>query len=96
MTSSTCLSVVLRPGVRALTSVVSVLHARAASIDSLDYALQRGQASLCVRGEMTSEEAHLLARQLERRVDVLSAHPRLSSDDSAARRAETCRGAGQP
>ena len=67
------LALTLRPGVRSLTSVISVLHARAADVTGLDYSRCADAASLTLRCSMSEAEAELLVRQLARRIDVLSA-----------------------
>jgi acetolactate synthase regulatory subunit len=66
----------LRPGVRALSSVVSVLHARAADVCSVVYGAHAGGATLTVGLDAAAPEADLLVRQLERRVDVVSVERR--------------------
>ena len=62
----------LRPGVRALTSVISVLHARAADVTAISYAAGEGHAALGFSVDAMPAQVRLLVRQLERRVDVLA------------------------
>jgi acetolactate synthase small subunit len=62
----------LRPGVAALTGVVSVLHARAANIEDLTYAVRDGVACLQLTSSMSREQATRLGSQVNRRVDVLN------------------------
>jgi hypothetical protein len=73
MSQDAVLAVSLRPGVRPLTSVISVLHVRAVDVATLTYSRRGGRARLTVRCSMTDGDADLLARQLARRIDVLSA-----------------------
>ena len=62
----------LRPGLAALSSVISVLHARLADIGDLTYQLTGGAARLEVELLGTRLQAQRLAAQVDRRVDVLS------------------------
>ena len=64
----------LRSGVRALASVMSVLHARGADIAHLSYAAGEGGATLDVHVNGRPADVELLVRQLQRRVDVVGAH----------------------
>jgi hypothetical protein len=73
MSQDAVLAVSLRPGVRSLTNVMSVLHARAADVTALNYSRRAGEACMTVRCSLTVGEADLLVRQLARRIDVLSA-----------------------
>lgn len=61
----------LRPGVRALSGVLSVLHSRAAEVAGMSYCIRSGQGSLLIRLDASSAQAELLARQIRRRVDVV-------------------------
>jgi hypothetical protein len=61
----------LRPGVRPLIGVVSVLHARAADVTGMAYRVRSGRARLLLSINASSTDAELLARQLRRRVDVV-------------------------
>lgn len=62
----------LRSGVRALASVISVLHARSADVTAISYAAGEGGAVLGISVDAQRPQAQMLARQLERRVDVLA------------------------
>jgi hypothetical protein len=73
------LRLTLRPGVRPLSSVLSVLHARQTPVGELAYSTRWGTASLMVRIGVELQDAELLARQLDRRVDVLSVVARSES-----------------
>ena len=64
----------LRSGVRALASVLSVLHARGARIADLTYRSGEGGAALDITVDGSAGEVDLLVRQLLRRVDVVDAH----------------------
>lgn len=90
MSQDAVLAVRLLPGVRPLTDVVSVLHARAADIAALDYIRHAGEASLTVRCSLTDTEANLLARQLDRRIDVLSASVQQRPGSAATVVAPSC------
>lgn len=67
----TSMCVDLRPGTAALTGVLSVLHARAAVVEALDYSVRDGAASIRLSVTMSADAASRLAAQLARRVDVL-------------------------
>lgn len=69
---SLLLEVDLRSGVRALASVISVLHARAADVTAIRYEEGEGCAVLGISVDAQRPQVRLLARQLERRVDVLA------------------------
>jgi hypothetical protein len=62
----------LRPGLAALSSVISVLHARLADVGDLTYTPSGGGARLEVALLGTRLQAQRLAAQVDRRVDVLS------------------------
>ena len=62
----------LRSGVRALAAVISVLHARAAEVTAISYAAGEGCAVMGISVDAQPPQVQLLARQLERRVDVLA------------------------
>ena len=66
---STVLELRVHPGVHALASVVSVLHARAVEIEDLSYAVRDDTATLVLRCA-ASVDVRRLAAQLERRLDV--------------------------
>lgn len=74
--SPSSLDVSLQPGVRALASVVSVLHARGADVAAMTYCIGSGRASLRIGLNTSTGEAHLLARQIQRRVDVIEVQTR--------------------
>lgn len=59
----------VHPGVHALASVVSVLHARGVEIQELSYAARDDAATLVLRCG-ASVDVRRLAAQLERRLDV--------------------------
>jgi hypothetical protein len=80
----TVLRLTLRQGVQPLTSVLSVLHARRAPVGELTYSAGGGPASLVVRVDVDLSQAELLARQLDRRVDVLSVVAGRGRSSSAA------------
>jgi acetolactate synthase regulatory subunit len=88
-------AVKLRPGVRSLTSVVSVLHARAARVAALEYSVRSAEACLLVRCAMSDDEVDLLARQLGRCVDVLAASIHTPSYPSTASVGSVCRNEGE-
>jgi hypothetical protein len=81
MSKEAVVALQLRPGVHALTSVLSVLHARATQVAGLVYSIDGGEACLLVRCAMTDDEAIRLTHQLDRRVDVLSAALRVDGAD---------------
>ena len=66
---SSVLELRVHPGVHALASVVSVLHARGVEIEDLTYTARDGAATLVLRCGGPGD-ARRLAAQLERRVDV--------------------------
>lgn len=61
----------LRPGIRALTTVMSVLHSRSTDIAGMSYCIRSGQASLLIRLDTGPADGELLARQIQRCVDVI-------------------------
>jgi hypothetical protein len=61
----------LRPGVCPLIGVVSVLHARAADVAGMTYSVRSGRARMLLSINGSSTDAELLARQIQRRVDVV-------------------------
>lgn len=67
------LAVHLRPGVRSLASLVSVLHARRVDLAELAYAVDDDRARVMLRCVGSQDQVVRLARQLDRCVDVLSA-----------------------
>jgi hypothetical protein len=71
------LSVTLRPQMTALFGVVSVLHARAADVTGMTYAVGQGAARLLVEIEAGDERARRLALHIDRRADVLDVQVRL-------------------
>jgi hypothetical protein len=82
----------LRPGLAALSGVMSVLHARLADVGGMSYTSSGGVARLHVELGGTRPQAQRLAAQVGRRVDVLSVvvmgagaavGPQASVDESA-------------
>jgi predicted amino acid-binding ACT domain protein len=74
--SGSTLVVDLRPGITALTGVVSVLHSRAADIADMTYAVHEGRACLQFVVNGTKAQACRLAAQVDRRADVLAVRVR--------------------
>ena len=66
------LVITMWPGLAALSSVISVLHARLAEVGDLSYSVSGDVARLQVELGGTRLQAQRLATQVDRRVDVLS------------------------
>lgn len=69
--SSVLLELRVLPGVRALASVMAVLHARAADVTGMTYDPQSDHAALAISVNGAAADVQRLALQIQRRVDVV-------------------------
>ena len=74
MSAHPTLEIRLRPGLAAISGVMSVLHARLVEVEELTYSADDGDALLQVGVVATRDQADRMALQIDRRVDVLTVH----------------------